>query len=123
MNLVHRHRMLYDFIVKITFKSKDVFIIMELDGQQHFEFCKNNIFNRKASYIVRHNRDLYKMRLAIEHNYHFIRLYQPDIWNDTFDWKKDIIDIIEYILLNPEIPITKCISKNNKYENFEHPIV
>ena len=36
---------------------------------------------------------------ATENNHHVIRLFQPDIWNDAFDWRnwlkikiKDILD-------------------------------
>jgi hypothetical protein len=119
-NAVSGKHFRYDFIIKIAFDSfKEIYIIMELDGEQHFEFCnKNNIYNRKLSYIERHNRDLFKMNLAIENNYHFIRLFQPDVWYDNVDWKNEVISTINCILLNSKIPIIKYISKDDIYENF-----
>jgi hypothetical protein len=110
----------YDFIVKILFSSgEELLIIIELDGSQHFDFCKKNIiYNRKISFIERHNRDLFKMDVAIENNCHFIRIYQPDVWDDRLDWKSDIISTINYILINPKHPVIKYISKDNVYENF-----
>jgi hypothetical protein len=119
-NVINGRHYRYDFIVKIIFTSgKEILIIMELDGPQHFDFCnKNNIYNRKSSFVERHNRDLFKMNVAIERKYHFIRIYQPDVWDDKVDWKNDIIDIINYIIINNEIAIIKYISKDNIYENF-----
>ena len=119
-NIMNGKHYRYDFIVKIIFTSgKEVLIIIELDGPQHFNFCnKNNRYNRKISFIERHNRDLFKMNIAIEHKYHFIRIYQPDVWDDKVDWKNDIIDIINYIITDNEMPIIKYISKDNIYENF-----
>ena len=119
-NVINGKHYRYDFIVKIIFTSgKEVLIIMELDGPQHFDFCnKNNIYNRKSSFIERHNRDLFKMNVAIERKHHFIRIYQPDVWYDKIDWKNDIIDNIKYIITNNEMPIIKYISKDNIYENF-----
>ena len=31
--------------------------------------------------------DVYKMVKATQNNHHVIRLFQPDIWNDRFDWR------------------------------------
>jgi len=110
----------YDFLIKITFSSgQEIFIIIELDGQQHFEFCKNNRYNKQLSYIERHERDLYKMNVALEQKYHFIRLFQPDIWYDNITWENELSNTIDYILLNYQIPIIKYISRDNIYNDFK----
>ena len=90
-----------------------------MDGQQHFEFCKNNRYNKQLSYIERHERDLYKMNVALEQKYHFIRLFQPDIWYDNITWENELSNTIDYILLNYQIPIIKYISRDNIYNDFK----
>ena len=80
----------FDFLLIIN----NVKIIIELDGLQHFKQIMNWQSNDKTRKI-----DVYKMIKATENNHHVIRLFQPDIWNDAFDWRnwlkikiKDILD-------------------------------
>jgi hypothetical protein len=77
----------YDILINI---SKDINIIIEVDGDYHFIDKKNQ--NTEAD-IVR-ERDIYKMMLANKENYYFIRIFQEDVWLNKLDWKNILTDII-----------------------------
>ncbi len=81
----------YDFLLTIN----DVKIIIELDGWQHFKQVMNWLSNDKTRKI-----DVYKMVKATQNNHHVIRLFQPDIWNDSFDWRNWLKIKIQDILDN-----------------------
>lgn len=81
----------YDFLLKIN----DVKIIIELDGLQHFKQVMNWQSNDKTRKL-----DVYKMLKATQNNHHVIRLFQPDIWNDSFDWRNWLKNKIQDILDN-----------------------
>ena len=93
----------FDFLIN------SIKLIIELDGDQHFIDIPNwkSIANN-----VRH-RDLYKMDKAINNGFHIIRLKQDDIWNDKYDWKKELFKSIEDLPLEPTIIF---ICKNNEYQ-------
>ena len=65
-------------------------IIIELDGDHHFEINTRPGTN----YNQNRQRDIYKMKKAIEHEYSIIRIYQPDVWNDIYDWKNKLLNNI-----------------------------
>jgi hypothetical protein len=46
------------------------------------------------------------MNVALKNGYSVLRIYQLDIWNDTIDWRQEILDNM-YIRSKPEII---CIS-------------
>lgn len=64
--------------------------IIEIDGPQHFEQVQNWESNEQNF-----RRDLIKCKYALDNNYKMIRVYQPDIFNDAFNWKNMIESIIE----------------------------
>jgi hypothetical protein len=74
-------------------------IMLELDGPQHFKLVwkyRNPEETMKA--------DIIKMKKASENGYSGIRLYQPDVLDDSVDWKGFIDKAINYIKLsNPPI--------------------
>ncbi len=94
------------------FAIEEYNIIIELDGRQHFEQVSNWISPEEQ-----YKRDLYKMRCANKNNYSVIRIYQLDVWEDSFDWYSKLIEYIDLIIKNKEIK-NYYISKNNKYINF-----
>ena len=54
------------------------------------------------------------MKECIENGLSVLRIYQPDICEDTIDWKQDI----KTNLIKRKVPITIFISKNeNIYDN------
>ncbi len=68
-------------------------LIIEVDGDQHVRQVSN-----WASYEEIQTKDFYKMNCALKRNISIIRINQPDIWNDTFDWKKEFVDVVNKML-------------------------
>ncbi len=69
----------FDFVIK----NKK--IIIEIDGEQHFK----QISNWKSPEITRQT-DLEKMKHANLNGYQIIRIFQLDIFNNTYDWLRSI---------------------------------
>jgi len=65
-------------------------LIIELDGGQHFKQVSNWKSPEKIQEI-----DLYKMKMANEHGYSVIRLFQEDVWNNKNNWRKILKKIIK----------------------------
>jgi hypothetical protein len=94
-------------------------IIFEIDGLQHFEEI-----GKWGDPIKRQDLDLIKMEKAIHNNYSGIRLFQPDLFEDKYDWKvwtKKALSLIKKLdkplWILPNIPIYKryvdlCNEKN-----------
>ncbi len=70
---------------------EDLKLIIEIDGDQHFRFvqCFDNDVERNQ------NRDLYKMKLALENGYSIIRIVQKGVYYNLFDWKPLLINAIK----------------------------
>ena len=65
-------------------------VIIEVDGRQHFDHIrcwKNDIF-------LSQERDVYKMKCAIENGYRFVRIFQEDVFHDTIDWQPELLEAI-----------------------------
>ncbi|MDD4931364.1 MAG: hypothetical protein PHG66_04455 [Candidatus Colwellbacteria bacterium] len=65
-------------------------LIIECDGPQHF--YDQYFWNSLASDV--RDRDLYKMKLAIENGYYILRLNQNDVIKNNIDWKNIIQEFI-----------------------------
>ena len=70
----------FDFLIE------NLKILIELDGQQHFEDVKHF----KSSAKENQERDKYKQQCAISNGYTLIRLLQKDVWNDINNWKEKL---------------------------------
>ena len=89
-------------------------IIIELDGIQHFKKVKH--FRKTPE--QQKERDLYKQKCANDNGYSIIRIYQEDVYYDTFDWLKKLYETIEKIKNDRTIQ-NIYISKNDEYNDFE----
>ena len=87
------------------FLLDDEKIIVEVDGIQHFEYVsrfKNDVKSNQE-------RDIYKMKCAIENGYRIVRVFQKDVFHDTIDWKSRLEEAISseqqviYISKDPEL--------------------
>lgn len=95
----------FDFLIK----SKK--IIIEIDGMQHFKQVRDWT---PAEYNL--NRDVYKMRRALENGYHIIRVFQEDIYKPKYDWI-NLLSLIRKININ-DVPLVYYISsKQSLYNN------
>ena len=89
-------------------------IIIELDGIQHFKQVKH--FRNTPE--QQRKRDLYKQKCANDNGYSIIRMYQEDVYYDTFDWLDELHKTVEKIK-NDKIIQNVYISKNDEYDDFE----
>jgi phosphoribosyl 1,2-cyclic phosphodiesterase len=63
-------------------------------------------------------RDLYKQKCANDNGYSVIRIYQEDVYYDTFDWLKKLCETIDKVK-NDRIIQNVYIAKNDEYRDFE----
>lgn len=90
------------------FLLDDQKILLEVDGPQHFKQISNWQSPEESL-----ERDLFKMKLAIDYGYSIIRISQEDIYNNTIDWKEILKKNIKkykkpkciYISKNPDLYI------------------
>ena len=87
-------------------------IIIELDGAQHFRQVSN-----WSSPEEQFENDKYKEECANQNGYSVIRLLQEDVYNDTYDWVKELCEAIEQIKSSEGIT-NIYLSKNGEYENY-----
>ncbi len=93
---------IYDFVINDK-------IILELDGQQHFEQVSN-----WKSPIEQNKIDRFKIDCALDNNYSIIHIYQPDVWNNKNDWDNKLISTIEELLIS-DICKLKLIGIDEKH--------
>lgn len=72
-------------------KDGKVILLFEVDGPQHFDDIWDN--ERKFNRTV--NNDLDKEVYAIENGIPIARLYQPDVWSESFQWRPAVLEGIE----------------------------
>ena len=88
-------------------------IIVELDGDAHFI----QVSNWKS---LNHNRsrDIYKRKCANENGFSIIRLLQPDVLFDKYDWLQELTNNIDKIVSEKKVQnIYMC--KNDEYKDFD----
>ena len=76
--------------LKFDILLKDKQILIEIDGIQHFRYVayyKNDVIENKR-------RDVLKMLQATKNGYSVIRLYQEDVYRDSYDWKSWLVQKI-----------------------------
>jgi len=92
----------FDFMLLIALIAH---IALECDGLQHFidGRWKSKVFTKTDNGESEDTRmrDLEKMRKAIAHNISGIRLFQPDVLSDKYDWKEWLMKAINIIIVSP----------------------
>lgn len=78
-----KKKLRYDFVLE------EYKLIIELDGRQHWE--EVNAFEPLENIQYRDN---IKENFAEERGYTLIRIKQPDVWLDKYDWKATILETI-----------------------------
>lgn len=71
--------------------------VVENDGEQHFRNSNWNVQDYKQT----QQQDVNKMKKAIENNISGIRLFQPDVLSDKYDWRQWIKKALDIIVSNP----------------------
>jgi very-short-patch-repair endonuclease len=89
-------------------------LLFELDGMQHFQ----QISNWKSPEETQ-ERDIYKMKLALQHGYSIIRICQEDVFNNTINWKELLKEAIEYIQEDNTCYVQYISKDTNLYDNYK----
>jgi very-short-patch-repair endonuclease len=95
----------FDFVIEY------LKIIIELDGDQHFEQISNWLSPEKTQ-----ENDLYKMKCANENGFSVIRILQQDVYYNKYDWLDELMKNIEMLKADNVINIYMC--KGNEYDCF-----
>ena len=92
-------------------------IIVEVDGDSHFiqvAKWKTPEYNR--------SRDIYKRKCANANGFSIIRLLQPDVFFDKYDWLQELTNNINKIVLENKVQnIYMC--KKDEYKDFDKELV
>jgi len=99
-------RLRYDFLIK------DIKLIIELDGEQHFKYI-SCWHDNENSYIEQQDSDVYKMKKANEKGYSVIRLLTKDVREDKNNWENILFAAIK----SYDTPTNIFICSNNEYEH------
>ena len=95
---------------RFDFFIKELKIIIELDGLQHF----SQVLNWDSPETTQKN-DIYKIKKVIDKGYTIIRLLQTDVFHDRNDWKKKLK---KYIMKEYKKPTCVFICTDGKYEPY-----
>ena len=69
--------------------------------------------------ISTREKDLYKIKQTINNNYHMIRFYQPNVWDNVINWKQNINDTINKIkTCYQNNTLLECFSQNKNIYNW-----
>ena len=92
-------------------------IIVEVDGDSHFiQVAKWKTPQHNRS------RDIYKRKCANENGFSIIRLLQPDVFFDKYDWLQELTNNIDKIILEKKVQnIYMC--KNDEYKDFDKELI
>lgn len=102
------------FFLPFDFCIEELKIIIEIDGEQHFEQVRN-----WKSPEENFKRDIYKMKKALEKKYTIIRIIREDIYYNKNNWKEKLDKIlIKYT--EPTIFYIGCEEKYKKYIEFSN---
>jgi very-short-patch-repair endonuclease len=102
-----KNKLPFDFLLN------DFKIILEIDGRQHFSQVSNW---KSPDYNLKN--DIYKSNLAINNGYKIIRIFQEDVFNNKFDWKKLLKYSIKILNNTDEyiIYLSTCNKLYNKHK-------
>lgn len=99
---INNNKYKYDFYIK------ELNLIIELDGPQHFKQISN--WN-SPEYNLKN--DINKINLLIQNNYSIIHILQEDVWKDKNNWEKKLLNTIKLYY----IPTLIYIDNKNKFYN------
>lgn len=85
-------------------------ILIELDGRQHFEQIA-----KWDSHELTQLKDIEKINYAITKGYSIIHIYQEEVWNDSYNWKKLLDKAIELLIWGSE-PQVLFLSRADVYQ-------
>lgn len=104
VNEESKRQLPFDFLIK------ELNVIIELDGGQHF--IQVSVWNSPEK---TQKNDAFKMKKALEQKYTIIRVLQTDVWNDKNNWESNLSSVIkEY-----DTPSIIYVCNNNEYDCYK----
>ena len=103
-NSQSKRKLPFDFLLK------ELNLILELDGKQHFEQVSNWQSPEETQ-----ERDRYKMTKALEHGYTVVRLLQEDVWFNKNDWEEKLLSNLKKYAK----PTIVYLCNNNEYDCYK----
>lgn len=100
---------------KFDVTIKDLKVIIEIDGRQHFRDMK--CWDSES--IVVQDNDVNKMRHAIQEGYSVIRILQEDIWDNRFDWREVLYVVVKLCTSS----LCFFIHRNGEYDMSHIPAI
>ncbi len=97
-------------VMPFDFGLEEEKVLIELDGIQHFE----QVSNWRCHKEIR-EKDVEKIRKAMKAGYSVIHLYQPEVWEDRYDWKRVLKEQVER-LIRRETSVCLFISQKEVYD-------
>lgn len=77
----------------------EIKLIGEVDGNQHFGVSIWKEYTDEEGI----DRDVYKMDKALQQGYSVFRIYQPDAYYDTFDWRTALTNVVKNYDGKPQV--------------------
>ncbi len=101
-----------NYSYRFDFYIEELNLIIELDGQQHFEVinCWNNNVN------IQRCTDIYKMLRINSRNISMIRLLTDDVYSNKNNWSTTLLNLITYYEENKNICENHFIDNNDIYD-------
>lgn len=96
-------------VMPFDFGLEEEKVLIELDGIQHFEQVSNWDHPERVQ-----AKDIEKIRKAMEAGYSVLHLYQPEVWEDRYDWKGVLKEQVERLRVKGE-PVGLFISRKEVY--------
>lgn len=87
-------------IMPFDFGLTDKKILIELDGEQHF----SQVSNWDSPESIQ-EKDIEKIKYALDNGFTLIHIYQSEVWNNTYDWKHTLKIIVQNLIIenNPRV--------------------
>ena len=92
-------------------------ILFESDGDQHLKHVPR--YHKKVDLKERQETDFKKMNYALKNGFTVIRIYQMDVYGNSYDWKTDLLNHIRHY----DTPQIIYLSKNNKYNEYHQKYI
>jgi very-short-patch-repair endonuclease len=94
------------------FYSESLNLVIEVDGGQHFR----EIRKFKSTLEYRQNIDFKKMKFLKDKGIYLIRIFQEDIYTNSFDWEK----VIKEKIIHRTSDVCYLSKKENFYNEYIH---
>ncbi len=106
----HKNCLPFDFF------CEELNLAIELDGRQHFV----EVPTFRDTLEERQYKDFIKMKYLLENKISLIRIFQEDVYDNTFNWRDALIESVNMIRVNRDSNFQFIyLSKKNIYDDYK----